>query len=696
MPAPTPTAPVTITPSAFTPLDQAVPVAPRPRRPKRALLIALLLLFALAMLFLFRARALHVVVDAEAPAQVSVSGLALPLGKRYLLLPGDYTVRATAEGYLPGLASVTVDERDDHVVELKLQPLPGLVSIDSTPPGATVTVDGNAVGRTPLIDLPLPGGEHRLTLTEARHLPLQQTLDVTGRGVRQTLALPLLPAWAGLTIDSEPPGASILIDGEAVGKTPAAVDVLQGEHQVMLQLPAFADWQKALRVTAGQDQDLGRITLLPAPGRLALTSVPSGANVTLDGDFQGQTPLTVEISPGRAHQLAISKPGYARYDDVVTMAAATSDARSVTLKAQLGEVRLRINPANAVVRIDGAPVEPGRQSISLPAVEHTVEVSLEGFATQRRRVTPRPGLPQLVEVTLDTQATTASSSTRGGTGTGKPEISTALGQTLRLFKPGESPLADFTLGASRREPGRRANEVLQPVALRRMFYLQTTEVTNAQFRQFDPGHDSGAVNGTSLNGDQQPAVRVSWQQAAAFCNWLSAKEGLPAFYRQSNGAITGFNANATGYRLPSEAEWTWAARASGANLLLFPWGDTFPPAKVVENYADESAAFITGRVLANYKDGHATSAPVGSFKPNQHGLYDMGGNVSEWVNNVYAIPPANGPTETDPLGAQSGDNYTLRGAAWTHSRLSELRLAYRDYGQAGRDDVGFRLARYAE
>jgi formylglycine-generating enzyme required for sulfatase activity len=130
--------------------------------------------------------------------------------------------------------------------------------------------------------------------------------------------------------------------------------------------------------------------------------------------------------------------------------------------------------------------------------------------------------------------------------------------------------------------------------------------------------------------------------------------------------------------------------------MLFPWGDSFPPTAVVENYADESSAYVTGRVLNNYKDGHVASAPVGSFKPNQHSLFDMGGNVSEWVNNVYAIAPANAAAEQDPLGAQDGDNHTIRGAAWTHSRLSELRLAYRDYGQAGRDEVGFRLARYAE
>ena len=428
---------------------------------------------------------------------------------------------------------------------------------------------------------------------------------------------------------------------------------------------------------------------------LELGSNPSGANVTLDGDFQGQTPLTLEVSPDRAHRLEVFKSGYQRYSGTVELPVGGRDQRTVDLQAQLGEVRFRISPSNATVRINGKPISKGDQTLSLPAVEHSVEISLDGYTSVRRSVTPRPGLPQLVEVTLQTlQASQAAQTV--DTARIKPEITTAVGQTLLLFKPGESALADFTMGASRREPGRRANEVLHPVSLRRMFYLQTTEVTNAQFRQFQPSHNSGQIDGNSLNEEHQPAVQVSWQQAAAFCNWLSAKEGLPAFYRQSNGIITGYNPAATGYRLPSEAEWAWAARASGETLLKFPWGDTFPPTLAVENYADNTSAYVTGHILDNYKDGYVVSAPVASFKPNQHGLYDMGGNVSEWAHDVYTIPNANGPTRKDPLGGQTGDNYVIRGASWTQAKLSELRLAYRDYGQAGRDDVGFRIARYAE
>ena len=109
-----------------------------------------------------------------------------------------------------------------------------------------------------------------------------------------------------------------------------------------------------------------------------------------------------------------------------------------------------------------------------------------------------------------------------------------------------------------------------------------------------------------------------------------------------------------------------------------------------------TSALVTGRILNGYTDQFVVSAPVSSFPPNHRGLYDMGGNVAEWVHDGYRIPSANAKLAIDPLGAQRGDNYTVRGGSWALSRLSELRLTFRDYGERGRDDLGFRIARYAE
>jgi len=680
----------TIQPSSFTPLEDAKPTPGKQRNPRRTLLISAAAVFALTMLFLLGAKSVEISVLAESEADISVSGLALPFGQRYLLRPGTYQVQVNAPGYETLNTKIEVDKQDTHLFELALKPLPGLLSVTSKPPGARVVLDDEDIGGTPLQAYEVEAGEYIMQLRAERYLPQEQVLDIPGRGIHQHLELQLAPAWADVLVNSLPDGATVLVDGEPAGTTPARVEILQGEAQLILQLDGFADWQQDLVIEAGQAQDLGTVELLPAAATLDLGSSPSGANVTINGEFQGQTPVTVQLSPNREHRIAVFKPGYRRYNSSVKLPAGDSDTRQIKLQPRLGEVRFEIAPAQARLRVDGRDYGAGSRTLSLPAFEHAVEISLEGHATIRRRVTPRQGLEQLVKVTLQTEQEARLARL-------KPEITTSLGQTLLLLDPAANGDGTFTMGASRREPGRRANEVLHPVSVTRMFYLQTTEVTNAQFRLFEKNHNSGQVQGNSLNRDHQPVVQVSWQQAASFANWLSRREGLPPFYTERQGIITGFNPDATGYRLPSEAEWAWAARVSGDTVLKFPWeGNKFPPTQPVENYADRSSAYVTGRVLSDYEDGHVVSATVASYGPNHHGLYDMGGNVAEWVHDVYSIPSATGVTEANPLGAQSGDNYVIRGASWDLSKIAELRLSYREYGQAGRDDVGFRLARYAE
>ena len=681
--------PKAIEPSAFQPLSEAGPPPKQQRNPLRWVLAASALLFALVMAFLLTSRSVQLQVLAESDPDIDLGGLAIPFGERYLMRPGSYELAVDAAGYHPHRDTLIVTDEDAQVVQVTMRPLPGRLDIISKPPGARILVDGETVGETPASGLPVEAGARVLELRADRYRPLLTSLEVEGREIRQQLDVTLEPAWAEISIATEPAGATVLVDGENAGTTPATLDILEGDRQLILQLPAYSDYQQDLLVEAGAAQDLGTVVLQPAAGLLSLASTPSGANVTLNGEFQGQTPLEVAVSPGRDHRLVLSRPGYRRHSETINMAAGSSDEKTVRLRAQLGQVRFDVTPADAVLRLNGKPVGKGSQTLSLPAFEHSVEVSKEGYATARQKVTPRPGLEQLVAVTLQTRDAARLAAL-------KPEVTTALGQTMLLFNPAESPLAEFTMGASRREPGRRANEVLHPVRLERMFYLQTTEVTNAQFRQFLASHNSGQIEGNSLNRQHQPVVQVSWQQAARFANWLSRREGMQPFYRETNGIVSGYNPSSTGYRLPTEAEWAWAARVRGDEVIKFSWGDDFPPTAKVENVADNTSAYVTGRILNGYTDGHVVSAPVASFPPNHSGLYDMGGNVAEWIHDVYTLPPANGPLEVDALGAQGGDNYVIRGASWALSKLAELRLSYRDYGQAGRDDVGFRLARYAE
>jgi formylglycine-generating enzyme required for sulfatase activity len=678
----------TLKPSGFQPLDPGQ----RPERPPiwpKAIIAVVGLIVASLLFFLLTARSLEVQVDAIGSANIDIDGINVPLGKRYLIRPGRYLITVQVPGYRDWQQEAVVTDADSQQLLVAPAILPGRVTLLSEPAGASVAIAGKVIGTTPLQALNLEAGPTSLHVTLPRYQVQQELLEVTGRGVEQTLSIALKPDWADITALATPKDATVWIDDEPRATSGEVIEVLSGEHRLSLRAPGYIDATLDLTVVAGVNQTLESVTLVPAAGVLELQSNPSAANVTIDGEFMGLTPLTVELAPGREHRLQVNKVGYSRKSFSLSLEKGATASRFIRLEPKLGNVGFELTPSNAELLINGRSIGRGNLALDLPAVEQRVEVRLEGYASQRLRVTPREGLEQVVVVALLTEAEARKAAL-------KPEITSALGQTLVLIDPLAEPLNTFSMGASRREPGRRSNEVQHNVTLERAYYLATTETTNAQFRMFLESHDSGQIEGNSLNREQQPVVKISWQQAARFCNWLSIKEGLPPFYRDTQGIIDGYNSSSTGYRLPSEAEWSFAGRIEGESVRKFAWGNDFPPSQPVVNVADNTSALVTGRILNGYADGYIVSAPVGSFPKNHRGLFDMGGNVAEWVHNVYVIPSANAKTSTDPMGALKGDNYTVRGASWALSRLAELRLTFRDYGASGRDDLGFRIARYAE
>ena len=674
--------------TAFEPLSQSSEQKQRVNATQIALGVAGVLIAAL-LFFLFTARSLTLNIDAEAEPDFSLSGLNWSFGERLLVRPGNYTLSINAEGYHPYEQTITVGDADTQQLDIRLAPLPGTVTIATQPAGGEIILDELSLGSAPLVDLTLEAGVYRVEAVLDRYQRWQGQIDVVGRNQSQTVDVVLLPDWANVRFSATPANVTASIDGQPAETTATGVEVLSGERELTLSAPGFMPLSLPLSIVAGVDQDLGAVTLTPADATLTLESTPPGAGVTVDGAFAGLTPLVLPLSPGDRHAISLSKAGYLGASLSLTLARGETASRAITLKPELGEVRFAIEPPEAEILINGQRVGTGSQSLSLPAVQQRIAVQLEGYATFETEVLPKPGLPQQISVTLLTEAAARKAAMT-------PTITTPLGQTLVLVDPSVEAQNPFTMGASRRDPGRRANEVEHPVELRRAFYLASTETTNAQFRQYEATHDSGLIESYSLDRDHQPVAGISWQQAASFCNWLSRLEGLPPFYRENQGIIIGFNPSSTGYRLPSEAEWAFAARVEGDALRRFAWGDDFPPSAVVTNVADNTSALVTGRILNGYTDQFVVSAPVGSFPANHRGLHDMGGNVAEWVHDGYAIPSANAELAIDPLGAQRGDNYTIRGGSWALSRLSELRLTFRDYGERGRDDLGFRIARYAE
>jgi formylglycine-generating enzyme required for sulfatase activity len=265
---------------------------------------------------------------------------------------------------------------------------------------------------------------------------------------------------------------------------------------------------------------------------------------------------------------------------------------------------------------------------------------------------------------------------------------------MHLLEPNSS----FEMGASRREAGRRANESQRLVEITRPFYLSTNEVSNKEYRLFNPKHNSGSAEGMSLNNASHPVVNISWDEAARFCNWLSEKDELPPAYAEAGGKMKLIEPVTTGYRLPSEAEWVYAARVAGrSGEARYPWGDGYPPKSAAGNFADAQIADTLANVVAGYNDGFRASAPVGSFDTQSSVFNDLGGNVAEWINDYYAVYPGQAERLVkDPMGPASGDHHVVRDSSWRDGSITELRLSYRDYSRGPRDDLGFRIARYAD
>ena len=646
-------------------------------------LVAAVLLGTIAW-FVFSATSLVVAVEPE-QADVSVTGPwpRVALGTRYLMRAGEYQVLASAPGHRNAQRTVSLDKGVNQHLDLKLERLPGKLRID-VPEPVKVSAQGKLLGTAPG-PFELAAGKHRLELTSDRYQPATIDVDVAGAGREQRIAPKLVPNWAEVSIASEPSGATVRVAGAERGVTPLKMQLPAGNHAVELQLTGFKPWTTDVQVHANEPLTLGPIRLGLPDGKLAVRSTPSGASVSVAGVYRGATPLQLELRPEMAHTVALTLAGYQVLTQSVTLEPGEERTLSVPLQGVYGEVTVRAQPADAQLFVDGQSRGAANQDLKLVTASHTIEVRKPGFATFKTTVTPREGLPQVIETTLVTQEQSDLAAL-------PRSLQTKSGIELKLL-----PVGRYTMGSARREPGRRANEAQREVELRRPFYLGVYEVTNQQFRAFRSSHKAGFVGQQSLDLDRQPAVNIPWRDAAEFCNWLSQQEGLPAAYQEKNGTLVPVTPMNTGYRLPTEAEWEWAARREpSGQLQRYPWGNSLPVPANAGNFADHSARLIVQDVLPDYEDPYSAAAPVGKFPPNSFGLFDMGGNAAEWVQDYYEISADASQPAVDPMGPTSGKTHVIRGSSWRQSSLTDLRLSSRDYGEGARPDLGFRVARYAE
>ena len=289
-------------------------------------------------------------------------------------------------------------------------------------------------------------------------------------------------------------------------------------------------------------------------------------------------------------------------------------------------------------------------------------------------------------------------------------ISLALGPRVHTFRgPGDHTMVvitgvTFAMGSPSSERGRSDDELLHLVDIPRTYAIATTEVTNKQFERFlgtvpDFAAEWKAARAARF-GDpprlamapKSPVAAVSWYDAARYCNWLSAQAKIPRrewvypdnFDPEHGIELPPDYLHRTGYRLPTEAEWEYAARAGTTSSRHFGDDDSLLP-----RYAWYDA---------NSKQVRAH--PVAQLRPNQWGLYDMLGNVWEWTLDRRR-PYPDGSSVMDDIEDQelqvSNDvARTRRGGSFSYEWFT-VRSAHRGattyYPNQTRDSVGFRVAR---
>ena len=160
--------------------------------------------------------------------------------------------------------------------------------------------------------------------------------------------------------------------------------------------------------------------------------------------------------------------------------------------------------------------------------------------------------------------------------------------------------------------------------------------------------------------------------------------------------MLGINPQARGYRLLTEAEWEWLAKkAKRARATKYVWGDSERIPRDAGNFADSSLKGQQPFYFANYQDGFANKAPVGSFRADKAGLYDLAGNVSEWVfdSSSYVTPDLS-KVHIDYTGPRSTGNPIAKGGNYLSGRMQSLRGAVKIISDGPSATIGFRIARY--
>ena len=517
---------------------------------------------------------------------------------------GTYNYRIKKSLYHDEVGVAVVDNTrvDQNIV---LRQAYGALKITSTPPNATITIDGvEQTYTTPCTIDKLPSGQYNINIVASRYAPQQHNV-VINDGTTTPLDVILDARFAQVTINTLP-DAKIVINGEQRGVGGFDGELGEGIYDIEVSLAQHRSVTHQIEVVAKQPQT---ITLNPTPiyGSLDVISDPMDAVIKINGKNYGISPTTIENLLIGDYEVVLSKDGCATQSRRVTITENNLSTLEVTLP-QGREMTIRSDANGDEVYVDGVKMGVTPLVANLSFGTHKVEL---------RRGT------KTVSKQINVSTTGGNNEIRLGFGPQPQWASNVTPEQKRVLEKLVNDMVKvsggtFTMGATS-EQGSDFNSDERPTHQVTLsdYYIGKYEVTQEQWKAVM------GSNPSEFKGANKPVEQVSWYNCQEFVERLNELTGLK-------------------FRLPTEAEWEYAARGGNKS----------------KGYK-YSGSNIIGDVAWSWDN---STHEVGTKAPNELGLYDMSGNVMEWCSDWYGGYSSS--SQSNPTGPSSGSFRVRRGGSW--------------------------------
>lgn len=268
------------------------------------------------------------------------------------LSAGDHLVTAIKQGYRDARKTVSLMDGQKAAIELKLEPVNGLVLVYSSPSGADIQIDGADRGKTPLLVHNLPLGKYRLKVNSQGYAAKEIDLIIKDR-VPLKLDINLSSDSAMIDLSSQPAGADVTLNGIAKGKTPCVIDrIPAGTCQLELIMDGYAPYKQTLNLQAGQQEKMTAI-MKAIPSELQVVSIPAKARIYVENQFRGESPVTLQnLEPGE-YRIRAELIGCEPVARTVKLERNQKLVEEFRLTRDCGVMEITTEPAGVKVLLDG-------------------------------------------------------------------------------------------------------------------------------------------------------------------------------------------------------------------------------------------------------------------------------------------------------------------------------------------------------